>query len=132
MSSGWTTAYLESASDGRDPRPSTAGAGSGRARHLPFGGRTRRLGLAGTIHGSGIDRKRVRGQAARAGPPDRERDRIEAFCPNCESLQYVISNWRETLWAETDDAHPGSLIRARLARRRVNTAAPGRLPRARA
>jgi hypothetical protein len=45
----------------------------------------------------------VRGQAARAGPPDRDRDRddrIEAFCPKCESLQYVLSNWRETLWAD--------------------------------
>jgi hypothetical protein len=29
-----------------------------------------------------------------------EEDRIEAFCPKCESLQYVISNWRQTLWAD--------------------------------
>ncbi len=29
-----------------------------------------------------------------------EDDRVEAFCPKCESIQYVISNWRETLWAD--------------------------------
>lgn len=29
-----------------------------------------------------------------------EDDRIEAFCPKCESIQYVISNWSETLWAD--------------------------------
>ena len=27
-------------------------------------------------------------------------DRIEVFCPSCRSLQYVISNWQGTLWAE--------------------------------
>ena len=27
-------------------------------------------------------------------------DRIEAFCPSCGELQYVISNWRDTLWAD--------------------------------
>lgn len=29
-----------------------------------------------------------------------EEDHIEAFCPKCESLQYVISNWQDTLWAD--------------------------------
>jgi hypothetical protein len=27
-------------------------------------------------------------------------DEIEAFCPKCESLHYVISDWKETVWAE--------------------------------
>ncbi|HEY6002822.1 MAG TPA: hypothetical protein VIV57_08090 [Anaeromyxobacter sp.] len=27
-------------------------------------------------------------------------DRIEAFCPRCGELQYVISNWSDTLWAD--------------------------------
>ena len=68
-----------------------------------LGGRTRRLGLAGTIHASGIDRKRNARASGACAPPDGDRDRddrIEAFCRKCESLQYVISNWRETLWAD--------------------------------
>lgn len=27
-------------------------------------------------------------------------NRIEVFCHSCRSLQYVISNWQGTLWAE--------------------------------
>lgn len=27
-------------------------------------------------------------------------DRIEASCPSCGALQYVISNWRGTLWSD--------------------------------
>ena len=27
-------------------------------------------------------------------------ERIEVHCPACQTLQYIISNWQETLWAE--------------------------------
>lgn len=36
-----------------------------------------------------------------------EEDRIESHCPACGELRYLISNWRETLWADGPLVMPG-------------------------
>jgi hypothetical protein len=43
------------------------------------------------------DRKPCRGKLWLQKTRD---DRIEAFCPKCGELQFIVSNWRDTLWAD--------------------------------
>jgi predicted RNase H-like nuclease len=61
----------------------------------------------------------VRGQAARAGPPDRERDRIEAFCPNPKKTTAGASERLGLLQAVFAHGIDVAGIRARLGKSRV-------------